>query len=269
MATVEERFAARRLSDTSSERGYVVEGATDEANARAAVAAAAPLTVGAMKRDDVSVEEIRDGLYYATVRWAKDDGGATRKEDGDLAFSFETRGGSQRITQSLETVESYAASGDAPDYKGAINVTNTGVEGADIHAAVFNFNVTLYLDSLSSSYVQTLYRATACVNDATFTVTVESGTTLEFAAGECLFLGAAGSKRGDNPWELQLAFAASPNISDLTLGEITGIAKDGWDYLWIRYQEAEDTTAKTIIRKPLAAYVERVFRRANLTALTP
>ena len=59
-------------------------------------------------------------------------------------------------------------------------------------------------------------------------------------ARECLFLGAAGSKRGaDDPsslklrragWEITYRFAASPNRTGITVGEITGIAKKGWEY---------------------------------------
>ncbi len=79
--------------------------------------------------------------------------------------------------------------------------------------------------------------------------------------GEVLFLGASGSKRGKEDWEITFKFAASPNITGLTVGPITGIAKRGWDYLWVRYLDDEDSFQ--IIRRPVAAYVERVYEFGN------
>ena len=53
----------------------------------------------------------------------------------------------------------------------------------------------------------------------------------------------------------------------LTIGDITGIVKSGWAYLWLRYQEVEDTTAKMLIQKPIAAYVEQVYREGDFSLL--
>ena len=39
-----------------------------------------------------------------------------------------------------------------------------------------------------------------------------------------------------------------------------GISKKGWEYLWVRYQDTEDANAKMLIKKPIAAYVEKVGR---------
>jgi hypothetical protein len=85
-----------------------------------------------------------------------------------------------------------------------------------------------------------------------------------------LFLGASGNRSGnhsDDAWALTFRFAASPNRQDLTVGAITGIAKDGWDYLWVQYGNAVDADAQALIRSPVAAYVERVYPRGDFTAL--
>ncbi|MFN8730574.1 MAG: hypothetical protein ACK5Z4_12025, partial [Planctomyces sp.] len=97
-----------------------------------------------------------------------------------------------------------------------------------------------------------------------------AGSFRGFAAGEVLFLGATGSKRGDGPddnWEITFRFAASPNQTGLSVGSITGISKKGWEYLWVRYADAEDSGSGAIIKKPIAAYVERVYDQANFGAL--
>lgn len=44
--------------------------------------------------------------------------------------------------------------------------------------------------------------------------------------GECLFLGAAGTKRGNGDWKAGYHFASSPNVTGLTVVDITGINKE-------------------------------------------
>ncbi|MEX0654874.1 MAG: hypothetical protein WD534_12545 [Phycisphaeraceae bacterium] len=254
--TVEEKFG-RMLADDSAERTYLVRGTTSDDTARSELLAASPFYVDGLKRDDAEVEEIGDQLWLGVVRYAAVD--SVEPEVGESSFAFETRGGTQHITQSLSTVASYADSGvTAPDFGGAIGVTASGVEGTDITVPVYTFSETHYFDSVSTSYKGTLFSLTGRTNSASFK---------GLAAGECLFLGAAGTKRGDQPWEISFAFAGSPNVSGLSVGTITGIAKKGWEYLWVRYTEAEDTAAKMLIQKPIAAYVERVYREGNFSLL--
>jgi hypothetical protein len=88
-----------------------------------------------------------------------------------------------------------------------------------------------------------------------------------FAKGEVLFLGASGSKRGLDDWEITFRFAASPNVAGLNLGSIAGIAKEGWQYLWVRFIDDEDPTAKALIKRPVAAYVEQVYPYGNFANL--
>ena len=91
--------------------------------------------------------------------------------------------------------------------------------------------------------------------------------------GECLFLGASGSRRqqGQNPndgdWEITFKFAASPNAVNLQIGTITVASKKGWEYLWVRYEDAEDDAASMLVKKPVAAYVEKVYEDADFAVL--
>jgi hypothetical protein len=66
-------------------------------------------------------------------------------------------------------------------------------------------------------------------------------------------------------WEIAFKFAASPNATDLTVGDITRIEKKGWEYLWVRYADAEDE--ETLIQQPVAAYVEQVDEYGNFALL--
>ncbi len=85
--------------------------------------------------------------------------------------------------------------------------------------------------------------------------------------GEVLFLGASGSKRGSDDWEITFRFAASPNKTGLTVGDIVNINKKGWEYMWVRYADAEDAVAKAIVKKPVAVYVEKVYEDGDFSGL--
>jgi hypothetical protein len=87
------------------------------------------------------------------------------------------------------------------------------------------------------------------------------------AAGECLFLGASGSRRGSEKWEINFRFAGSPNRSGIQIGAITGIAKKGWEYLWVRYADEADATAHALVKKPVGVYIERVYEEGNFSSL--
>uniref|UniRef100_A0A7C2JZN0 Uncharacterized protein n=1 Tax=Schlesneria paludicola TaxID=360056 RepID=A0A7C2JZN0_9PLAN len=140
-----------------------------------------------------------------------------------LEHPFDTGGGTQHITQSLGTVGVWAAPGVfPPNFRGGIGVTKDGVEGVDITIPVYNFAETHYIDAalVTGAYKAALFYLTGTVNNGPFR---------GFAAGEVLFLGAAGSIRGQEDWEIAYRFAASPNVQGLTVGSMTGIAKRGWE----------------------------------------
>jgi hypothetical protein len=87
------------------------------------------------------------------------------------------------------------------------------------------------------------------------------------AAGERLFLGASGSQRGTENWETTFRFAGSPNRTGIQIGSITGIAKKGWEYLWVRYADESDESARAFVKKPVGAYVERAYEEGDFSAL--
>lgn len=259
--TVSEKYRGRSLSNESAEILYVVRGTSDDIAARDAVEAAAPLTHDGVPLDDIQVEQETSEIWFATVSYAtpQDGGPATI---GESSYSFETGGGTQHVTQSLGTIGSYPV--DAPNFKGAISVSGTGinatVEGVDIVVPVYSFSETHILDdaAVTVGYRGTLFALTGTVNIASF-----KGT----AAGECLFLGASGAKRGTGDWEITYRFAASPNKTGLVVGDIVGITKNGWEYLWVFYEDVEDATAKMIVKRPLGAYVEKVYESGDFSLL--
>jgi hypothetical protein len=142
--------------------------------------------------------------------------------------------------------------------KGAIGVTNDSVEGCDITVPVCAFEDTKRISAAA-------FNTTLKLNYYNQTGHVNSGAWGVFAKGEVLFLGATGRQTGRDSVEITEKFAASPNRNSLTVGDITGIAKEGWHYLWVRYRDAVENS--TLIKKPIAVYVERVYDYSSFAGL--
>jgi hypothetical protein len=179
--------------------------------------------------------------------------------ENQSSYQFETGGGTANITTSLETIETSRVDGETPiDCQNAINWDGTNVNGVDIVIPNFTFSETHALpdSSVTGTYKTDLFRATGKVNDATFK---------GFAAGEVLFLGASGSKRADGPWEITYRFAASENMTGLTVGEITGINKKGWEYLWTFFTPNAD--GDLLVKRPEQVFVEKVYESYDFSKI--
>jgi hypothetical protein len=258
LATIRERYDSREATEGAESPSvdliYIVEGTEDDAAVRTLVEATIPGFYAGLTFQTYHINHEGGGVWEVTVRYGKKE----PKETGESSFSFDTGGVTAHITQSLSTVNKYAPSGTAPDCQGAIGVTGDSVEGTDVTVPVYNFTETHYLPdaAVTGAYKLALFQLTGRVNNGVFK---------GFAAGEVLFLGASGAKRGTEDWEITYRFAASPNVTGLAVGPITGIAKLGWDYLWVRYADAEDENV--LVKQPIAAYVERVYELGNFAAL--
>lgn len=357
--TVEERFDSRRSASGQgayAELLYLIKGTDDDSAVQSALSGQAPETWLGLVLQTLEIEPTENpDIWYGTARY-----GTKSAASGGAAantYTFETSGGTQHLTNSLETVNSYAASGAATNFKGAIGVTKDSVEGVDVTVPVYNFseNHKFTDEAVSLTYRGDLFRLTGKVNNAAF-----KGLN----AGECLFLGASGSRSGSTviveqgddsgllsgfenvtgveeensdsgtlywkvvktstdpdpetfrveaysdsacttmvahtadfgstgaktliadgssgiggsvtvdqvgfeatgisvafplPWEITFRFAALPNKTGLTVGDITGIAKKGWEYLWVLYSEEEDTTSKRLRKVPVEVHIEKVY----------
>lgn len=258
---IEEKFGSPEftIAGTSSNATitYVITGTDDEDEAYDTLVDAAALTFKDIPLRSYTVEPLTNTIWIGKANYSFQQ----NQTDGVSSFQFDTGGGTQHITQSIASIASYAPSGKtAPDFKGAIGVEENNVAGVDITVPTYNWSVTLYKadSAVDSTYKALLYNCTGKVNN---------GTWNGYAAGEVLFLGASGSRQGQGNWEITQKFAASPNITNKTIGDITGIAKKGWEYLWVRYQDTDDTTAKARVKRPLAVYIEQVYESADFTGL--
>ena len=239
---------------------YLISGTSSEASALSKLEDTAPDPWQDLVRKGCSVEPYDEvaGMWEGTAVYAPPE--EVQQEVGESTYRFSTGGGTQHITTSRGTTK-YPTS-TAPDYKNAIGVTKDGVEGVDILVPKFEWSEThtIAAASVTTAYIAILRKLTGKTNS-----TAWQG----YAAGEVLFLGAEGSKRGDGDWDITFNFAAGENVTGQTIGDITGIAKKAWEYLWIRFKDVEDTTAKAMVKQPQAVYVEKVYDEDDFSTLTP
>lgn len=175
--------------------------------------------------------------------------------------TFDTSGATFKITQSIKTQASYARLGSSPtDHKGAINVDGERVNGVDIVVPVHVFSETYELTPyvVTPSYKGVLFNLTGKTNNKLFR---------GFLAGECLFMGASGSLDQNGFYQVDFKFAASPELRNFTVGDITVLLKRGWEYVWTAYEKKVDDASFKVATVPSEVYVEQVYRDGDFSTL--
>lgn len=238
---------------------YIVHGAKTSAEVFGAVRKNIPSSYEGLVRKSIRLDEIIDphaAIFSARVTATY--GPVENKIAGSSEFEFDIGGGSQRITQALQTVNKYPPT--ASDFEGAIGFDGKRVNGIDIVVPEYQFAESHYY---SDSAVDDTFKA----NIASLAGKVNNDIFRGFAPGEILFLGAAGRQKEDADWQITYRFAVKKNQTGLTVGGLSGIDLNGWDILDVFYGLGEDTTAKQIIKKPVSAIVRRVYERVALGGL--
>ena len=168
-----------------------------------------------------------------------------------------TTGGTTHLNQSIATSGVYTVPGYfAPNYHGAIGVDDSSVQGVDITIPALQFQLRKRFKFVSFDYLNTLFRLTGHVNGSGWG---------QFAAGEVLFLGAEGGENEENYVDLTYQFACRPNQSNFYVGNIFIGEKRGWEYLWVRHEEA--IVGDRVLKLPAAAYVEQVYPYGDFSGL--
>ncbi len=247
-----ERFDSRPLNvsrDPTATLIFSLWRSDDELRIAAKLEDTAPALFDGLDADSYTLDPQGGGAWQAHVNY---------KIRNQSSESFDTTGGTVHVSQSFGTNRFGML---APDFQGAIGVSDDRVDGVDITIPAYKFSETHFIPRIfvSTSYKNTLFQLTGKVNNATFK---------NFAAGEVLFLGSTGQRRGREDFEITYQFAASPNIASIIFTpSITVLNKQGWDYMWLYYADEVDDDAHRIVRRPRAAYVERVYERADFGLL--
>ena len=262
----ESRNRTRNLQTFESTEVMVfdAEGTNDSKAAEDSVLAFAPTTLhgGEIRRLNATTERLEKSpeIWRVTINYGVPD--SELSEPGDSSFFFDTSGGQVHISQSLATRSRTGAGGAiATNHHGAIGVSSDGIEGVDIQIPTYSFGETHIVDAftVTPAFKAALFFATGTVNSAPFR---------NFDTGEVIFLGARGSKRGMDAWEISVNYMASPNVVDLPVGpDIVVPFKGGWEYLWVEYEEVKDDDSNRSARRPLAAYVEQVYQMVDFNSI--
>lgn len=252
---------------------YVVLGTQSEITAANGALLIAPLAYLVndewLVRQEVTPTPTGPDSWDVSVRFGPEDERRSQEkpEPGTWHFSFDTTGGTHKITQSLENLwrGERSAQNPAPDLLGAIGYDGKKVQGVEIVVPKLEFSITAYYrpQAVTTAFMADVARATSKVNEHPW---------LGFAAGEILFLGGTG--QGDiplvngqrvKPIGVTFKFAASENRQNFKVGEITVPSKKGWEYLWVKYEKVED--AGFVFPIPVHAYVEKIYEEISFRQL--
>jgi hypothetical protein len=209
---------------------------------------------GILHRQDIRVRQSAYNQHDVTVPY-----GVRKNATGEWTWSFDTTGGTIHITNSKSSIARYptstpAAIGDAPDMKGTIGLDGDQVKGTDIIIPALKFSVTYKhpMGIVGIPYAKYLASLTGMVNSDVF---------LTCAPGEVLFLGARGADGTQAEASVSYSFAISANVTGLSIGDVAGIAKKGWETAWVKYKDDTDAVATSVeeVRVPEYVYIERVY----------
>ena len=264
---LDERLGSPRLvAGSNPSREFLYNATYDdgetEQDVEAFVLANTPTGVDGLPRGPVIVEaddELGDELYRVEVRYQRLTGGAPPAESGGpqgkrTRIGFNT----QRIKRSVQTVTTV---GDAPDFGGQIGVSQNGVEGVDVVIPTFRFE--RFQRVAEAAYTNTfenlLLSVVGSVNSAAFQGKAIGTVLLEGA--ETVYI------PDDEEYEIRYEFSGRLNETGVVVGDLAPVDVQGWDYLWVLYEDKEDPTTKRVIKKAVAAYVERIYPRADFNIL--
>lgn len=221
---------------------------------RAAIVADTPTTFDGLERTKFSWREEEENLrLIVSITYS------AKLPESTLRRAFDATGGTVRVFNSLATA-TFARSGrTAPDFHGLIGIRDGDPEGVDkvVPALKLIYTYKWPANTITNSYIKALAAMAGMCNSATYDT---------YSAGELLFLGGSGEVVPNVPTTVSYTFAASADVTGLTIADLASITKGGHDYLWIAYEEEADASAKKKIRRPLSAYVERIYDRTAFSA---
>jgi hypothetical protein len=228
-------------------------GAANDADVRATALASIPTSYNSIPRSSIRItEQVNDTTWKVVASYEQPDAsGGSDIATLENTYTFEIGGGTQNVKQGRLATVKYPT--DAPFIDG-INFDGENINGVDIITTQFQWSETFWFSPafVTTTYKNTISAIVGTVNDASFR---------GYPAGELLFLGATGTKQGNGWWQITFKFARERNQTSISVGDIHNIAKTGWQYMWVRYEDAVDGTGanKMLVKKAKAVYVETVY----------
>jgi hypothetical protein len=278
MSTLDgERLPSRGGSFKSLRRRYTIDASGEdepeeyvlqwlEENAPASIAGLIPDGTGSIDENG----EIED-LYEVEIGYGQIPEPAAPPSTGEVEYRFNFQAQGAHVYFSRETLlfctengcSAFASDVEAQDFKGAINVVSDAgklrCEGMQIDPPAETFSLAYYPENavVTSGYQEIVEGLCGKVNESTF-----RGKP----AGSIMLVRVSGGVRTGEDWQIEFGFGYVPNDTEIPVGpDIVVDEKDGLDLLWAFTTEA--VVEGVLIKKPIAAYVERVWPRGDFSAL--
>lgn len=214
-----------------------------------------PTTYGNVPRQSWEVTECIDDyrVFVRAIYQSTQMGSA-----GELLteeFSFDTGGGTERMTLALEVKHK---SDSMPDVQGAIGFDGERVNGVDVPAPLQRFSVR---KQYRESDVDAAFRA---VID-TLSTKINNAVWNGYPKGSVLFLNASGSlSRGI--YTITYNFESRrPRTEPYSLGGLTIPAHEGYDWVDVYYENAADE--ENLFKKPCAFQILQIKEYGDFSAL--
>lgn len=241
---------------------YTASGEQNDSVVSAYALAVTPIAVstsmGLLYRQDIRIDPVGWANYTVTVPY-----GPKKKTTGQYSFRFDTTGGTAKVTCAKEHIASFIDAGEVVGagvnpHNGMIGVKKDGeCEGCEVIVPALKFSVDYRHPQgvVTIAYMKHLSDITGKVNSDTF---------LTFAPGELVFVGASGGDGTEADAEVSYQFAGSANTTTLKFGDVDNITKKGWEYAWVKDNDAVHDDAAVVQAKQV--FVERVYDSMNFAS---
>jgi len=252
---------------------YHVLGTDSDTDIVTAVLAEAPGIFTAnginLKLDDISKTQIGPEFWAAEVNYIDPEKQEDKKkrDENTLVASWDTTGGTQHITTSLETRGSGQRSlsiDPAENFGRAIEVTESGVNGTDVVVPMLRLELEYKFPnaSVTDAYIRKLRDLTGTTNSAEFK---------GWAIGDLLLLGSSGRQSSQGGITARFIFAAGKSISGSfggfvdDEGNTLDLTKRAHDHLW--YYFAREEGDENVVQRPKWLYIERVYEETDFAEI--
>lgn len=255
IAEIAGREGTDKWGSATAEASWLVKGSSDPTVCRAALLDG-PLLIN--EYDNLFIESLQRERVGPTSWIFTASYSASTPEPGEFSVTIDTTGGSVVQTYGYSQT-AYAATGEtAPNFGNAIDVQDGKPQGIQRVIPAMKINIRA---QISQSYITSPMAYAKLLSSLTGTTNLYPFG--DFDAGELLFVGATGEivTRGDP--SLTFSFLASQNVTGLTIGQITGIAKEGHEYIWFLHKPDKDGTTGLPVQSIRAAYVGKVYGAAD------
>jgi len=251
---------------------YHVLGSDVDGDIKTAILAKAPALFSAngidLVLDDISKTQIGPEFWAAEVSYIDPEKQEDKEKraENTLVASWDTTGGTQHISTSLETRGSArrSLSHDPPENFGkAIEVTENGVNGTDVVVPLLRLELEYKFPnaSVTDAYIRKLRDLTGTTNNGTFK---------GWEQGDLLFLGSSGRQATKGGITARFIFAAGKAITGSfgyydEAGDPADLTKRAHDHLW--YYFAREAGDESIVQRPKWLYIERVYEETDFAEI--